>query len=63
MDELDQYGTNDDMDFVINEEAQHMASHRDPVLRMQGQTHVSLDTSPSPLVQIIYNLPHPDDKY
>lgn len=23
-DELDQYGTNDDMDFVIHEEAQHM---------------------------------------
>lgn len=30
-DELDQYGTNDDMDFVNNEEAQHMASksHRE----------------------------------
>lgn len=57
-DELDQYGTNDDMDFVNNEEAQHMASksHRDPVLRMQGQTHVSLDTSPSPPVKIIFHI-------
>lgn len=31
-------------------------SHRDPVLRMQGQTHVSLDTSPSQLVQIISHI-------
>lgn len=32
------------------------SSHRDPVLRMQGQTHVSLDTSPSQLVQIISHI-------
>ncbi len=31
-------------------------SHRDPVLRMQGQTHVSLDTSPSQLVQRISHI-------